>query len=185
MPSVTIYNKNIPYAFADSVVDAARRQAAGEAITAMASFLAGINAPDLGGVFSLIDSVMFFEDNIQNGPFLMDRSFTDLTTRQFNWKLAEFLDPNHRDCSRASYYYHDAFHISQFAAAGSYPSDIDAQAQWEVDAITAQIGAVKVLGCGDYLVNFLSDFDHSKPQIVARLEAGVAFGHGSGAAALA
>ena len=150
----------------------------------MATFLAGLNAPGLRAVFTLIDSVMFFEDDIQNGPYAMDRSFTDLTTRQFNWKLAEFLDPNHRDCSRASYYYHDAFHVGQFAASGAYPADIDAQAQWEVDAINAQIDAVRTMACGQYLVDFLTSFDNSKPQIVARLQAGVAFGHGAGPPAM-
>ena len=183
MASVTIYQKDVPYAFAASVADPARSQAAADALTTMAAFVTQLAAPDLQGIFTLIDSVMFFEDNIQNGAFVMDRSFTDLHTRQFNWKLAEFLDPNHRDCSRASYYYHDAFHVSQFAAAGAYPSDIDDQAQWEVDAINNQIDAVKTMACGQYLVDFLTSFDNSKPQIVARLQAGVAFGHGAGGAA--
>src|SRR5271165_494909 len=138
MASVRIYGKDVAYAFAADVVDATRQQAAADALTGMARFLATVTAPELGAIFTLIESVMFFENDIQSGVYQMDRSFTDLPNRQFNWKLSEFLDPNHRDCSRASYYYHDAFHVSQFVTAGSYPSGIDDQAQWEVDAITAQ-----------------------------------------------
>jgi hypothetical protein len=171
MASVRICGKDVPYAFDARVVDPVRRQAAVDTLLSMAAFLTGVTDPELVAVFSLTDSVMFFENNILSDVYEMDRSFMDLPNRQFNWKLSEFLDPNHSDCSRASYYYHDAFHISQFVAAGDYPEEIDEQAQWEVDANAAQIAAVEKMDCGQYLIDFLRN--HSKAEIVARLQAGV------------
>jgi hypothetical protein len=176
MAQVTICGKAVPYAFAASVVDPARSAAAVASFQAMAGYINAQNPVALAGVFTLIDSVMFFEDNIANGAYSMDRSFTDLPTRQFNWKLGEFLDPNHRPCSRATYYFHDAWHVHQFSQAGVYPPDHPTQAQWEVDAVQQQINSVGVLGCGQYLVDFLNSFDHSYDAILARLEAGVAPG---------
>ena len=167
----------MPFSFHASVVDPARQAAAAAALTTMATFVTLQNLPDLQPIFTLIDSVMFFETDIPNGPYIMNRSFTDLPSRQFNWMLSEFLDPNHRDCSRATYYFHDAFHIHQFTTAGDvYPADHPTQAQWEVDAITEQVGAVHDLGCGQYLADFLDNFDHTYASVLARLEQGVAPG---------
>ncbi len=177
MASARIYAKDVPFSFHHSVVDLARQASAAAALTSMAAFVTTQNLPDLQPIFNLIDSVMFFEVDIPNGPYIMNRSFTDLPSRQFNWMLSEFLDPNHRDCSRATYYFYDAFHIHQFTAAGGvYPADHPTQAQWEVDAITEQVATVKALACGQYLADFLGNFDHSYDQVLARLEQGVAVG---------
>jgi hypothetical protein len=121
--------------------------------------------------FTGITRIVLFRGLVEVGGVAMGRPGCDLPNAIFYWQADEFLQVDHAGV-RANTFFHDCWHLVQYAKSG-YPRTVEEGVDREVDAVDRQIEVARVLECYDADLEFLTDYEHDRPAIRARLDQGI------------
>jgi hypothetical protein len=138
--------------------------------------------PDFADAFRGMKEIVFFTGKVKINESVVERPGTDEDDAIFYWQAREFLRNLEIDV-HANIFFHDCWHIVQFKRAGNKSAvEQDKRVAREVDAITQQIEAGKILGNSPDEIAFLEDFKGDQQKIIDRLKEGIDTGvaHESG-----
>ena len=173
--SINILGKTVAISFADGqAIDEDERERVLQGIDRMAGLINAIDWPaDYADAYRRMNGIVFFDQPVEVNGYVMDRPCCDEDDAVFYWEIEEFLAYEDPDV-HASTFFHDNWHVVQFAAAGNrYASGEDERLAREVDAVRHQIGVAHMLGCSDHEIGHLVTFSQDHARILARLDEGV------------
>ena len=144
MNTVPILGVDIPYDFVvgddpgDEIMDEADL---GRAVAEMAREFAGVAwRADIAAALREMKAIRFFVGAVPYRDAMLTRPFTDQDNAIFYWHAREFLldvDPR----TRASYFFHDCWHMAQFLARGGPSVDQSARIlHLPVKPVTLRLG---------------------------------------------
>lgn len=125
---------------------------------------------DLAHAYKSMKGIVFFDGKVNINGYMVDRPGTDEDDAIFYWEAEEFLKNPEIDV-HANIFFHDCWHVVQFQNAG-YAAENERVGR-EVDAITRQIEAGKILGNDEREIAFLENFKSDQQKIIDRLKEGV------------
>lgn len=154
-----------------------------QAVEDMAALINSKDWPsDFADAFRSMKEIVFFTGMVEINGFPVERPGTDEDDAIFYWETEEFLKNPEIDV-HANIFFHDCWHLVQFKRAGN-KSAVPGKEQVarEVDAITQQIEAGKILGNSPDEIAFLEEFRGDQQKIIDRLKEGIgkAVAHDSG-----
>jgi hypothetical protein len=177
MDSIQILGKTVPLTFAigeGAAEGDLDRPALHVGAAEMAALIDRCQWPDrYRQAFLLMKEIVFFAGQVRVNNYLMDRPCCDQEDAIFYWEAVEFMANSHAGV-RANTFFHDCWHMVQFIDAGRRYAQTQAeQVAREVDAITHQIEAARILGCNPAEIQYLQTFQANQQRIVDRLHEGV------------